>query len=832
MHNKKPKVTIIIPVYNGSNYLEYAINSALSQTYDNIEVLVINDGSGDDGASERIARSYGDRICYIHKENGGVSSALNLGIEKMHGDLVCWLSHDDMYEIDKVEKEVQLYLQQKNPESIIFCGYKIINSYGIVQKEYFLPKYACQHLDSMIGLDLQYTLNGCTMLIPLRVFEKYGKFDVSLRYTQDYDLWHTFLVNGVPFVYLNESLMLSRSHGEQGGKIAPVAVTMEADALHAKIIRDLDPEDVCQYLEGDIEKLIHIGTVYGNAGYPATQLRIQTLYRELNAQAATKIFYRDLTIEDLNIHTGLSKNLVSPEAFGEKTKRTIIFCNTGWFVGGVERVINILLPYLSKNNNMIMLSVTDDTSKGFQVQQDMMFVAMSPVGGVPIANRIASFAEMYRCDVFVGHANVSDPFFEAFSILRGLGIKTVMMNHYNYFLPYQLPTCRAMAHKRDVALRNVDIGLWLTDIDVYSCTHKYGVLGVMPNPNTFDYSDEHRTPEVPVLLAVGRYTDPNKRIDRVFDIYAEVRKAIPECRLEVVGPYNPNLYIQEADNTVANIYNAHNFTPQMVHFAGQQPNVKEYYERATVSLITSNSEGFGMVISEAMICGVPVIGMDYFGISSRIRNDFNGYHASTTAQAAQYTIQLIKNKTKYKQICANAQRYAGEFKPEIIAAKWNRLFDLLLDPGHLTSEQVLERAGLLPTTENKEKMTAEILAHQEKLIAELAPLTVSVSTVGVAPAVGAVQPPVAIVVPESIPDGCYQRLWYLLKRSLRVDGWKITVVRMKAWISKKVSSRINRPVPEKGLTRILFLLCRSLYLDGCLVTVKRMAGKVLGKKEH
>lgn len=826
MHNKTPKVTIIIPVYNGSNYLEYAINSALSQTYDNIEVLVINDGSRDDGASERIALSYGDRIRYIHKENGGVSTALNLGIEKMHGDLVCWLSHDDMYEINKVEKEVQLYLQQENPESIIFCGYKIINSCGIVQSEYFLPEYACQHLDSMIGLDLQYTLNGCTMLIPRRVFEKYGKFDVSLRYTQDYDLWHTFLVNGVPFVYLNESLMLSRSHGEQGGKIAPVAVTLEADALHARIIHDLDPDDVREYLEGDIEKLVQVGTVYGNAGYPATQSRIQGLYRRLSAAGHSKGFHRNLGIEDLNIHTELSSHLVSPEKFGDKERRTVIFCNTGWFVGGVERVISILLPHLSKTNNMIMLSVTDDTSNGFELQQDVMFVAMSPEGRIPIANRIASFAEMYHCDIFVGHANVSDPFFEAFGILRGLGIKTVMMNHYNYFLPYQLPACRAMAHKRDVALHKADIGLWLTDIDVYSCAHKYGALGVMPNPNTFDYSDEHKAPKVPVLLAVGRYTDPNKRIDRVFDIYAEVLKQVPECRLEVVGPYDPDLYIQEANSTAGEIYSAHHFTSQKVHFVSQQPNVQEYYERATVALITSNSEGFGMVISEAMTCGVPVVGVDYFGISGRIHNDYNGYHAKTTAQAAQYAVQLIKNKNKYKQICANAQKYAGEFKPETIAAKWNKLFELLLDPMRLTSEQVLEQAGLLPSTEHKDKMTAEILAHQEKLIAELAPLTVGAPTVGAAPA------PAGIAVQESIPTGRYQRLWYLLKRSLKVDGWKATLKRMKAWISKKVSSRMSRPVPEKGLRRILFLLCRSLYLDGCLVTLKRIARRVFGKKEH
>ena len=77
-----PKVSIIIPVYNGSNYLANAIDSALAQTYKNIEVIVVNDGSKDEGATERIALSYGDRIHYYAKSNGGVSSALNFGIPR------------------------------------------------------------------------------------------------------------------------------------------------------------------------------------------------------------------------------------------------------------------------------------------------------------------------------------------------------------------------------------------------------------------------------------------------------------------------------------------------------------------------------------------------------------------------------------------------------------------------------------------------------------------------------------------------------------------------------------------------------------------------------
>ena len=85
MNKFSPLVSIVIPVYNGSNYLAEAIDSALAQTYPNIEILVINDGSKDDGATKNLALSYGDKIRYFEKENGEVATALNFGIEKLNG---------------------------------------------------------------------------------------------------------------------------------------------------------------------------------------------------------------------------------------------------------------------------------------------------------------------------------------------------------------------------------------------------------------------------------------------------------------------------------------------------------------------------------------------------------------------------------------------------------------------------------------------------------------------------------------------------------------------------------------------------------------------------
>ena len=197
----KPLVSIVIPVYNGSNFLAEAIDSALAQTYKNIEIVVVNDGSKDDGATEKVALSYGDKIKYYPKPNGGVSSALNYGIEKMSGDYFSWLSHDDLYEPLKVEREVEELAKIRDKENtIICCADSLINANG-------KPIYhTSKRLDGLYsGSDLfdiffakHLVINGCTLLIHKSVFERFGGFS-KFRYIQDIECWIHFMLGGVNF---------------------------------------------------------------------------------------------------------------------------------------------------------------------------------------------------------------------------------------------------------------------------------------------------------------------------------------------------------------------------------------------------------------------------------------------------------------------------------------------------------------------------------------------------------------------------------------------------------------------------------------------------------
>ena len=123
----QPKISIIIPVYNGENYLRESIESAINQTYKNIEIIVVNDGSNDDNKTENIALSYGSKVKYIKKKNGGVASALNLGIEKMTGDYFSWLSHDDLYTPNKIKNQVDILEKIEDKETLICCRHCVVD---------------------------------------------------------------------------------------------------------------------------------------------------------------------------------------------------------------------------------------------------------------------------------------------------------------------------------------------------------------------------------------------------------------------------------------------------------------------------------------------------------------------------------------------------------------------------------------------------------------------------------------------------------------------------------------------------------------------------------
>ncbi|WP_053598212.1 glycosyltransferase [Bacillus sp. FJAT-18017] len=228
-----PLVSIIIPVYNGSNYLKQSIESALAQTYKNIEVVVVNDGSTDDGKTERIALSYGEKIRYFYKENGGVATALNFGIENMTGNWFSWLSHDDLYMPNKIESQIRKIneLDLNTESTIISCknGYIDANGSKVIYPNNFNSGLFSGN--EMFALLLKgQNLNGCSLLIPKKALIETKGFNINYRFIQDFTCWVDLALNNNSFYLYDEELVKSRLHGEQD--------TIRLSSVHPKEIDD------------------------------------------------------------------------------------------------------------------------------------------------------------------------------------------------------------------------------------------------------------------------------------------------------------------------------------------------------------------------------------------------------------------------------------------------------------------------------------------------------------------------------------------------------------------------------------------------------------------
>lgn len=187
----KPLISIIIPVYNASKYLERCLNSVLGQTYKNFELILVDDGSTDD--SGRICDEYLNKISQIrvfHKENGGPASARNLGLKEAKGDFITFIDSDDWVDedylqnfvtsidVDRYENLVMQGLVREFPDgssyicddSIYFaagCG-NLYNRKVIAENQIILNSEMKLGEDTIFNLDYLMFVNGYTIV------DKYG----------------------------------------------------------------------------------------------------------------------------------------------------------------------------------------------------------------------------------------------------------------------------------------------------------------------------------------------------------------------------------------------------------------------------------------------------------------------------------------------------------------------------------------------------------------------------------------------------------------------------------------------------------------------------------
>jgi glycosyltransferase involved in cell wall biosynthesis len=203
-----PLVSVIIPNYNYGRFLSDAIQSALGQSYPNLEVIVVDDGSTDNSAE--IAGRFGTQIKLIEQPNAGVSAARNRGISESQGALVAFLDSDDMWLPTKIEKQVRAF--DEDPQiGLVHCGYVELYEDG---------SFGRTHLDGLSGhvalelLRYQRPVilgGGSATVVKRSVCRDVGGFDPNVSPAEDWEFYYRCSKN-TKVGFIKEPLVKYREH--------------------------------------------------------------------------------------------------------------------------------------------------------------------------------------------------------------------------------------------------------------------------------------------------------------------------------------------------------------------------------------------------------------------------------------------------------------------------------------------------------------------------------------------------------------------------------------------------------------------------------------------
>jgi glycosyltransferase involved in cell wall biosynthesis len=209
-------VSIIIPTYNNRSVVTEAIGSSLNQTYENLEVIVVDDGSTD-GTEQLLKEKYKGRIHFVRQENKGPGAARNVGIRSASGKYLQFLDADDLLGPEKIEIQVGL-LRRVSGKALSYCDYALFHPEELP----FTPKYTSPLLqhgkpfdDIMLRWGTELSIPQHCFMFDAALFQECGvAFDESLPTNEDWECWMNVFALEPEVVFVDRVLAYYRVRGD------------------------------------------------------------------------------------------------------------------------------------------------------------------------------------------------------------------------------------------------------------------------------------------------------------------------------------------------------------------------------------------------------------------------------------------------------------------------------------------------------------------------------------------------------------------------------------------------------------------------------------------
>ncbi len=210
MEAQNTTVSVVIPAFNTAPYIAETLDSVFAQTFQDFEIIVVNDGSPDTEALERMLGPYLPRIVYLKQENRGPSGARNTGIRHARGKYLAFLDSDDCWLPDYLRYHMKMF--EGTPSlDVVYCDAQYFGNHDLAGKMFMqmFPSNGPVTLQSLISKDCQ--VPGSCIVALKQIIVDAGLFDESLTHCEDYDLWLRILYRGGRIAYQKDVLARYRS---------------------------------------------------------------------------------------------------------------------------------------------------------------------------------------------------------------------------------------------------------------------------------------------------------------------------------------------------------------------------------------------------------------------------------------------------------------------------------------------------------------------------------------------------------------------------------------------------------------------------------------------
>lgn len=413
------------------------------------------------------------------------------------------------------------------------------------------------------------------------------------------------------------------------------------------------------------------------------------------------------------------RKIIRPTLCGDSQKANLMFHLYGWLYGGAERCISQLLNELSNDFNEFLVVFSPVENDTYALDKSINFMEIQE--DYRKIERLYKLINLLQPAIYVGNNNSILESLVIYEWLEEKNVKTIAYNHEYFFYVHQNEQICDRTLEKNYYLGKADAAVFLTSFsaNAYSLLNDNGVT--IPNAISLDTDITYNLNEKRKnILAVGRYFDLIKRVDLLLEMFAEVLKKEPMADLTIVGAYNLELWLPEKQCTVEELLDKLQLTSQNVHFVGNKTNVDEWYKTSNVFVMTSDNEGFGMVLAEAGVYGLPCVIFDIPGLEDIIIDGKTGYIVSRDIKLmADKVITLLKDDQLRERMSVYAKNQVKKFSQSNVGALWRKLINKLLEEDDRETLNVFFKKNFLQSPIDYNKFAMQVINEYEKNLSNI-----------------------------------------------------------------------------------------------------------------